>query len=101
MTKTKGILSAEEHEKFEEERKRPFKLEIADVGNDCISIKAPIILPKHQYELLEKICDITGEHIQAYIKDAFYMKVKVDLDNPSCFGQMVCENFRRQWHPEK
>lgn len=101
MTKLKDNISAAEHKRLEEERKRPFKLEITDVGNDTFSIKSPILLQKFQYELLQKICDITGEHIQGYIKDAFFMKVQVDLDNPTCFGQMVCENLRRQWNPEK
>ena len=101
MTKLKDNLSAEEHKKAEEERKRPFRLEIADVGNDIFSIKSPILLPNNQYELLQKICDITGEHIQEYIKDAFFMKIQVDLDNPTYFGQIVCENLRRQWNPEK
>ena len=41
------------------------------------SIKAPILLPKFQYELVQKICDITGEHIQEYVKDAFFMKYKL------------------------
>ena len=97
MTKLKDNISAEEHKKFEEEQKRPFRMEIADVGNDTFSIKSPILLPKKQYELVQKICDIIGEHIQEYIKDAFFMKVQTDLENPSCFGQMVCENLRRQW----
>ncbi len=100
MTKAKDILSAEEHKKIEEERKRPFKLEIADVGNDCISIKSPIVLPKNQYELLQKICDITGEHIQEYVKDALFMKVQVDLDNPTCFGQQVCKILKEEWDPK-
>lgn len=101
MTKLKDNLTAEEHKKFEEERQRPYRLEITDIGNDTFSIKSPILLSKEKYELLQKICDITGEHIQEYIKDAFYMKVQVDLDNPTCFGQMACENLRRQWNPEK
>lgn len=101
MTKLKDNLTAEEHKKAEEERQRPYKLEIADIGNDYISIKSPILIPKFQYELLQKICDITGEHIQEYIKDAFFIKVQMDLENSSCFGQLACENLRRQWNPEK
>lgn len=83
------------------DNKNAFRLEVTDVGNDCISIKSPIIITKHQYELIQKICDITGEHLQEYIKDALMQAIQIDLDNPSCFGQTVCETLRKQWDPIK
>ena len=100
MRKLKDNISPEEHKKFEEERQRPFRLEIADVGNDTFSIKSPILLSKEKYELLQKICDITGEHIQEYIKDALLQKVQVDLESPSEFGQAVCKILLEQWNPK-
>ena len=83
------------------DNKNAFRLEVTDVGNDCISIKSPIIITKHQYELIQKICDITGEHLQEYIKDALMQAIQIDLDNPSCFGQQVCETLRKRWDPMK
>lgn len=97
----KRVMSPEEHEKAEEERQRPFKMEIADVGNDTFSIKSPILLSKERFELLNKICDITGEHLQEYVKDALLQKVQIDLECPSQFGQAVCETLLKQWDPKK
>jgi hypothetical protein len=95
------MLSAEEHKKAEEERKKHFRLDVVDIGNDCVSIKSPIILSRDQYNLIQKICDITGEQLEGYIKHALMQSVQVDLDNPSCFGQMVCETLRKEWDPIK
>ena len=61
-------------------------MEIADVGNDVFSVKSPIMLSKDRLELLNKICDITGEHLKTYIENALLQKVQVDLENPSAFG---------------
>ena len=79
---TKKVLSREEHQKQEEQRKRPMKLEIVDIDNDYVSIKSPIPLHKDRYALLNKICDITGEHIQEYIKDAYL--IPKWFDNKTC-----------------
>ena len=97
MTKLKDNISAEEHKKFQEERQRPFRLEIADVGNDTFSIKSPILLSKEKYQLLQKICDITGEHLREYVKDALLQKVQVDLECPTQMGQAVCKTLLEQW----
>jgi hypothetical protein len=94
---TKKIVSDEKRVKAEEERKRHFRLEIANIDNDFVSIKSPILLSKERFQLLEKICEITGEHIQEYVKDALLQKVQVDLENPSQFGQAVCETLLKQW----
>ncbi len=90
-------MSSEEHTKAEEDRQRPFRMEIADVGNDTFSVKSPILLSKDRLELLKKICNITGEHLQEYVKEALLQKVQTDLENPSCFGQSVCETLLKQW----
>ena len=94
-------MSSEEHKKAEEERKRPYKLEITDVGNDTFSIKSPILLSKERFELLNKICDITGEHLQEYVKEALLQRVQIDLENPSQFGQAVCETLLKEWGDPK
>jgi hypothetical protein len=101
MTKAKGMLSAEEHKKIEEEKKRPFRLEVTELEQDCVSVKSPIILSREQYNLIQKICDITGQRLEEYIKDALMQIVQIDLDNPTCFGQTVCQELRRQWDPIK
>jgi hypothetical protein len=95
---TKRVLSAEEHKKFEEERQRPYRLEIIDIGNDTFSIKSPILLSKEKYELLQKLCDITGEHLQEYVKNALLTTVKTDLENPSEIGQAVCKTLLEKWN---
>ena len=100
MTKAKHELSAEEHEKAKEERARPFRLEIADVGNETFSIKSPILLSKDRFELLNKICEITDEHLQEYIKEALLTRVQVDLENPTQFGQDICETLLKRWNPK-
>jgi hypothetical protein len=94
----KSVISAEEHKKFEEERQRPYRLEITDIGNDTFSIKSPILLSKEKYELLQKLCDITGEHLQEYIKNALLTMVKTDLENPSEIGQAVCKTLLEKWN---
>ena len=97
----KKVMSPEEHKKAEADRQRPFRMEITDVGNETFSIKSPILLSKDRFELLNKICDITGEHLQEYVKEALLQKVQIDLENPSCFGQSVCETLLKQWGDPK
>lgn len=101
MTKAKGMLSAEEHKKAEEERKRHFRLEIADIGSDCVSIKSPIVISRKQYDFIQKVCDITGERLENYIKDALLQMIQIDLESPSCLGQQVCKVLREEWNPIK
>jgi hypothetical protein len=98
MTKAK---SEEEHKKAEEEQKRAFRLEIKELDHGCISVKSPIILSKEQYNLIQKVCDITGETIQQYIKDALITTIDTDLSDPTCFGQTVCKVLREEWDPVK
>ena len=65
----KKVMSVEEQAKAEEERTRPFRMEIADVGNVTFSIKSPILLSKDKLDLLKKICGITDDHLERYIKE--------------------------------
>lgn len=76
-------------------------MEISDLPQDCVSIKSPIILTRERFELLKKICDITGEHLQEYVKEALLQRVQIDLENLSCFGQSVCETLLKQWGDPK
>lgn len=62
---------------------------------------SPIILSRKQYDLIQKICDVTDERLEQYIKDALIQTIQIDLENPSCFGQTVCETLRKQWDPIK
>ena len=101
MTKVKRVLSAEEHEREEQERAKPFRMEITDVGNDIFSVKCPILISKDRLELLKKICDITGDDLKHYIEEALFQRVQIDLENPSQFGQDVCETLLKQWGPIK
>ena len=79
------------------ENSNAFRLDISKLPQDCISIKSPIILTKKRFELLNKICDITGEPLRNYIEDALLQKVQIDLECPSQFGQAVCETLLKQW----
>lgn len=97
----KKVMSVEEHKKAEEERQRPFRMEIADVGNETFSIKSPILLSKERFELLNKICEITDENLQEYIKEALLQRVQIDLENPSQFGQDVCKTLLKRWGSPK
>ena len=91
MTKPKQM------EKEREEQKRAFRMEITELEHDLVSVKSPIILSREQYNLIEKVCNITDERLEQYIKDALLQAIQIDLDNPSCFGQTVCEVLRKQW----
>jgi hypothetical protein len=83
------------------DNKNAFRLEITDVGNDCISIKSPIILSREQYNLIQKICDMTDERLEQYILDALMQSIEIDLNDPTIFGLTVCEVLRKQWDPIK
>jgi hypothetical protein len=87
----------EERKKSEEQRKQAFRLEIVDLEHDCVSIKSPIILTRKQYDLIQKICDVTGEEIQTYIKDALLQTIQIDLENPSCLGKQICDHLLPEW----
>lgn len=82
------------------DNKNAYRMEITDLPENCVSIKSPIVITRQQYNLIQKVCDITGERLETYIKDALLQAIQIDLDNPSCFGQAVCETLRKQWHPE-
>lgn len=82
------------------DNKNAYRLEITDLPEECVSIRSPIIITKRQFDLIQKVCDITGEKLESYIKDALLQAIQIDLDNPSCFGQAVCETLRKQWNPE-
>lgn len=94
-------LTPEEHAKAEEERARPYRMEITDMGNDTFSVKSPILLHKDRLDLLKKICEITDEYLQHYIEQALLQRVQIDLENPSQFGQEVCKTLLEQWGPTK
>lgn len=79
------------------DNKNAFRLDISNLPQDCVSVKSPIILTKKRFDLLNKICDITGEQLRNYIEEALLQKVQIDLENPSCFGQSVCETLLKQW----
>jgi len=74
-----------------EEHKRAFRLEVIELDQDWISVKSPIILTREQYNLIQKVCDITDERLEEYIKNALMQAIQTDLENPSRFGQTVCE----------
>ena len=88
-------------DKQSEEHKRAFRLEVTELDHDCVSVKSPIILSREQYDLIQKICDITGERLELYINDALMQTIQIDLENPSCFGQTVCQALLKQWDPIK
>ena len=81
--------------------KNAFRLDVSDLPQDCVSIKSPIILTKSRFELLSKICELTDRPLRNYIEDALFQKVQIDLENPSQFGQAVCETLLKQWDPKK
>ena len=35
------------------------------------------------------------------IKDALLQCMEIDLDNPTCFGQTVCNTLSEEWDPIK
>lgn len=101
MTKLKDNISAEEHKKFEEEKQRPYRLEITELESDCISIKSPIILSREQYDLIQKVCEISDQRLEQYIKDALITMIDTDLRDSTVFGKQVCDHLLSEWDPIK
>ena len=54
-----------------------FRLEVSKLPQDCVSIKNPTILTQKRFELLNKICDITGRPLRNYSEDGLNQKVQI------------------------
>jgi hypothetical protein len=81
--------------------KNAFRTEVTDIGNDCVSVKIPLIFSIQQYDLIKKVSDLSGERLEQYVYDAVLQTIELDLQNPSCFGQTVCKVLLEQWNPIK
>lgn len=83
------------------DKKNAFETDISHLPQGCVSIKSPIILTKSRFELVNKICELTDRPLRNYIEDALFMKVQIDLENPTEFGQDVCKTLLKKWGPTK
>ena len=86
-----------------EEKTQALKPEIVTIteNGEIISIKIPILVHKSRYEIINKICELTGEDLTEYARQAMYEKVQSDLDNPQMIGQLFTERIRPIWETNK
>jgi hypothetical protein len=99
MRVTKTMV--EERKKAEEEREKAFRTDIRELDHDCVSVKSPIILSREQYNLIQKICDYTGERLETYIKDALLQMIQIDLETYNCLGKKICDHLLSEWNSVK